>query len=137
MTEFKINREKERLKWQVGNRKGGGIGSKVVVEKPVRVGNRSSVVNPRALSQVGQSLGNKAGTNSDKLVRPVETFYQGRLPAGGPGGVVLGNQKALDVGKGGAGAGRNLYGQSGSNKTYGPTNPGVPGLPSTKGQWPD
>jgi hypothetical protein len=119
------------------NKKGGGSGSRVIREVPVRVGNRSDVVNPRAVSQVGQSLGNKASTGNSKTVRPVENVYAGRLPAGGPGGIALGNAKALDVGKGGAGAGRNLYGQSGSNKTYGPTNPGVPGLPSTKGQWPD
>jgi hypothetical protein len=119
-----------------GNRKGGGLGSRVVREVPVRVGNRSDVVNPRGVSQVGQSLGNHV-TESARKGQPVENVYAGRLPAGGPGGIALGNAKALDVGKGGAGAGRNLYGQSGSNKTYGPANPGVPGLPSTKGQWPD
>jgi hypothetical protein len=114
-----------------------GSQSRNVTERPVRVGNRSDKTNPRAVSQIGQALGNKSATGSDKKVNPVENVYAGRLPAGGPGGIALGNAKALDVGKGGAGAGRNLYGQSGSNKTYGPTNPGVGGLPSTKGQWPD
>jgi hypothetical protein len=117
------------------NKRGGGSGSKVVTERPVRVGNRSDIVNPRAVSQVGQSLGNKASTGSSKTVRPVENVYTGRLPAGGPGGVPLGNEIAT---KGlGVGGGRRLYGQSGSQKQYGPANPGVPGLPSTKGSWPD
>jgi hypothetical protein len=114
-----------------------GSQSRNVTERPVRIGARSDVVNPRAVSQVGQSLGNKASTGSGKTVRPVENAYIGRLPAGGPGGVELGNSRALSVGKGGPGAGRNLYGQSGTNKQYGPSNPGVGGLPSTKGQWPD
>jgi hypothetical protein len=71
------------------NKKGDGSGSRVVIERPVRVGNRSNVVNPRAVSQVGQSLGNKASTGSSKTVRPVENVYVGRLPAGGPGGIAL------------------------------------------------
>jgi hypothetical protein len=119
------------------NKKGGGSGSKVVTERPVRVGDRARVVNPRAVSQIGQGLGNKATDSAGKTARPAETMYGAREPKGGPGGVPLGNEVALNVKGGGAGAGRNLYGQSGSNKTYGPTNPGVPGLPSTKGQWPD
>jgi hypothetical protein len=39
--------------------------------------------------------------------------------------VKLGNECATDVGKGGPGAGRKLYGQSGSNQTYGEVNPGA------------
>jgi hypothetical protein len=119
------------------NKKGGGSGSKVVTERPVRVGNRSDVVNPRAVSQVGQSLGNKASTGSGKTVRPVENAYTGRLPAGGPGGVPLGNEVALNVGGGGPGKGRNLWGKSGSNCVTGPVNPGLGRIADTRGQWPD
>jgi hypothetical protein len=109
-----------------------------VVEKGVRVGDRARVVNPRALSQVGQSLGNKATDSSGrKLTNPIETFYTGRSAAGKPGGVPLGNEVACNVQGGGPGKGRNLWGQSGSQKQWGAANPGVPGLPSTKGEWPD
>ena len=37
-----------------------------------------------------------------------------------------GNEIALNVGRGGPGAGRTLYGQAGSQGTYGATNPGNP-----------
>jgi hypothetical protein len=120
-----------RGKWKKakgnGNRKaGGGIGSRVNVEKPVRVGDRAKVVNPRSVSQIGQSLGNKATDSGGKTVRnPTETFYGGREPAGGPGGVELGNSRALNVGGGGPGAGREVM-RSGSQCTTGPVNPGVP-----------
>ena len=103
-----------------GNKKGGGSGSRVVREVPVRVGDRAKVVNPRAVSQVGQSLGNKAATGVGTTVKPAETFYGGRSAAGGPGGVVLGNQKALDVAGGGPGKGRDFVSKSGSNCVTGP-----------------
>jgi hypothetical protein len=121
-----------------GNRKpAGGIGSRVNVEKPVRVGDRSRNVNERGVSQIGQQLSNHATEGSSKLGRAAENVYGGRAPQGGPGGVPLGNAVSLNVGAGGPGKGRNLWGQSGSQKQWGPVNPGVPGLPSTKGQWPD
>jgi hypothetical protein len=118
-----------------GNRKGGGSESRVVREVPVRVGNRSDVVNPRGVSQVGHSLGNHVAESARKG-RPVENVYAGRLPAGGPGGVPLGNAKALDVGKGGPGAGRDVS-RSGSNCVTGPVNPGLGRITDTRGQWPD
>jgi hypothetical protein len=114
----------------------GGVGSRVNREVGVRVGDRARVGNVRGVSQIGQSLGNHV-TESARKGQPVENLYGAKQPAGGPGGIPLGNQKALDIGKGGVGTGRNLYGQSGTNKQYGPANPGGPGLPSTKGQWPD
>jgi hypothetical protein len=105
------------------NRVGGGSSSRVVREVGVRNGNRASVVNPRAVSQIGESLGNKSATGSDKKVNPVENMYQGRKPQGGPGGVPLGNEIAT---KGlGVGGGRNLWGQSGSQKQWGPSAPGA------------
>jgi hypothetical protein len=116
------------------NRKlGGGSGSRVVTERPVRVGDRSKNVNVRAVSQVGQALGNKAGTDQGARVNPVEATYKGRAPAGGPGGIPLGNQKSLDVGGGGPGTGRNLWGKSGSNCVTGPVAPAM-GAPRPKGR---
>jgi hypothetical protein len=110
-----------------------GSQSRNVTERPVRVGARSDNVNVRGVSQIGQALGNKAGTDLGRKVNPVEATYKGRAPAGGPGGVMLGNQKALDVGKGGPGTGRNLWGKSGSNCVTGPVAPAM-GAPRPKGR---
>jgi hypothetical protein len=121
-----------------GSRKpGGGLGSRVVREVPVRVGDRAKVVNPRAVSQVGQALGNKATDSAGKTVRPAETMYGAREPEGGPGGVPLGNSLATNVGGGGPGAGRKNYGQSGTNCVTGPVNPGLGRITDTRGTWPD
>jgi hypothetical protein len=43
----------------------------------------------------------------------------------------------LNVGKGGCGTGRTLYGQAGGQACHGQPSQGEAGLPSTKGQWPD
>ena len=51
-----------------------------------------------------------------------EPLYKGPLP--GVGAVPLGNQLTNNVGAGGPGAGRTLYGQSGSQKMHGSPAPG-------------
>jgi hypothetical protein len=107
------------------------------VEKPVRVGDRAKIVNPRAVSQVGQSLGNKSSAEGRRKVNPTETTYGARSAAGKPGGVPLGNAIATNVGAGKPGAGRNLWGQSGSQKQWGPSAPGLGRIANTKGEWPD
>jgi hypothetical protein len=56
---------------------------------------------------------------------------------GTPGSVPLGNAVAGNVGKGGPGTGRKLYGKSGSQCQTGPANPGLGRITNTKGQWPD
>jgi hypothetical protein len=61
-------------------------------------------------------MGNKATEAAGKILRKaIEPVHQG--PMGGMGSVPLGNAKALDVGKGGVGSGRTIYG-SGTNKTW-------------------
>ena len=118
--------------------KNQGSRSRNLVEKGVRVGDRAKVVNPRAASQIGSSLGNKATDSGGKTVgSAAETFYQGRKPTGGPGGVPLGNECATNVGGGGVGTGRKLYGQSGTNQVYGTPVTGLPRIVDTRGQWPD
>jgi hypothetical protein len=112
-----------------------GSQSRNVTERPVRVGARSDNVNVRAVSQVGQSLGNKAGTDLGRKVNPVEATYKGRAPAGGPGGVKLGNEIATQGL--GVGGGRRLYGQSGSQQTYGKPVAGLPRIDDTRAEWPD
>jgi hypothetical protein len=120
------------------NRKpGGGIGSKTVVEKPVRVGTRAREMNPRGVSQIGSSLGNHPTEGSRKALRSVEPVRGQLAPAGKPGGVPLGNEVATNVGIGGPGAGRKLYGQSGSNQVYGKPDPGLGRIANTKNQWLD
>jgi hypothetical protein len=115
--------------------KNQGSRSRNVKEVPVRVGRDAQEQRVRGVSQYGQAMGNHPTEGSRKLTNASEKVQGSYLPKALS--VELGNAAALRVGKGGPGADRKLYGQSGSNQTYGPTNPGVPGLPSTKGQWPD
>jgi hypothetical protein len=105
--------------------KNQGSRSRNVVEKGVRVGNRSSNVNERGVSQIGQQLSNHTTEGSGKLGRAAENVYGGRAPQGGPGGVELGNSRALNVGGGGPGTGRDVS-RSGSQCVHGAVNPGVP-----------
>src|SRR5262249_44744059 len=115
---------------------GGGFGSSKHVRVQVYYGQQSKGKNPRAVSQIGSAMGNHITESTGKMGRE-KVIERMDHPAPTAAGIRLGNQVAGNVGKGGPGAGRNLYGQSGSNKVYGPVNPGTPGLPSTKGQWPD
>ena len=114
-----------------------GSRSRNVKEVGNRFGNRASVVNPRAVSQIGSQLSNHVTESGNKVGRAAETFYTGRKPAGLPGGVPLGNEVAKNIGGGGPGTGRKLYGQSGSNQQYGTSPAGLPRIANTKGQWPD
>jgi hypothetical protein len=117
-----------------GNRKaGGGIGSAVNREVGARTGRGAQEMRPRGVSQIGSSIGNKATESGKVKGIPSERIQGARLPAGLS--VPLGNETALRAGSG-PGAGREVM-RSGSNCVTGPVNPGVRGLPSTKGQWPD
>jgi hypothetical protein len=51
--------------------------------------------------------------------------------------VKFGNEVATNVGKGGPGARRTLYGQSGLQGTNGAPAQGLPKITNTKNQWPD
>jgi hypothetical protein len=88
-----------------GHRPGGGIRSRVNVETKVRTGQQKKRVIPAGPAQLGQRQGNHV------------TETGGRLPYGGVDLFAgtgfkseLGNAKALDVGKGGPGTGRKVYG---------------------------
>jgi hypothetical protein len=104
---------------------GGGFGSKQHVRTGVRTGQSRQGKNVRAVSQIGSSLGNHATDRAGLSKKPVERIEGGRGIS-----VPLGNELAKNVGKGGPGAGRNLYGQSGSNQVYGP----VAGSPKPQGR---
>jgi hypothetical protein len=93
---------------------------KNVVNKPVIRGTPARGLSPGAVSQIGEALGNKV-TEGGKLAYRGENYLVGKTPAGGA--AVLGNAKALDVGKGGCGTGREVMAR-GSQSTYGSANPG-------------
>jgi hypothetical protein len=114
----------------MANKLNQGSSSRNNKEVRVRTGVGGRVVNERAVSQIGQTLGNHV-TESGKMGNPIEKTYGANTQT-----VKFGNEVALNVGGGGPGAGRRLVGKSGTNCTTGPVAPGVPGLPSTKGQWP-
>jgi hypothetical protein len=101
---------------------GGGYGSRPHVEKSVRTGTGSHSTRPGGVGQIGQKQGSHVTRYSDsdyrgeRLHNPAKDFQP----------VKFGNEVALNVGKGGCGTGRTLYGQAGSQGTHGATNPGNP-----------
>jgi hypothetical protein len=84
---------------------GGGILGNKNVNVGVRTGSPSKATSPCAASQLGQSVSFKR-----ENVEVGPAYHSG---------VKLGNEKALDVGKGGVGTGRTVM-RSGSQGTYGP-----------------
>jgi hypothetical protein len=119
-----------------GHRPAGGIKGRQVIEKPVRTGAGARAISQRFVSRIGSSQGNKVTEREGTLNidRPGPYAGPGYRPA------PFGNEIATNVGKGSPGAGRTLYGQSGSQGTYGSVNPGnprprgelFPGWPSKK-----
>jgi hypothetical protein len=104
----------------MGNKKGGGIGSKATnAPTTYFTGQPSTKVSPRGVSQIGSSMGNHAMNDAGKILRgqpePVRAGAMGKM-----GNTELGNACALDVGKGGPGTGR-VTSQSGSHGLV--TNP--------------
>ena len=96
------------------NKLGTGGGSNKQVDVGVKAGPpRTNIVSPASASQLGQSV----------------AFKRDPLPIGTGAQVPLGNQLATNVGKGAPGAGRTLYGQCGSQGSYGPVA-GTPRPPS-------
>jgi len=105
---------------------GGGFGSRPHVEKPVRTGTGSRGTHPGGVAQLGQHVGDHT-TN-----RPGSSGYRGE-PLHNDRNfqpVKFGNELATNVGKGGPGAGRTLYGQSGQQGQHGP----VAGSPRPQGR---
>ena len=102
---------------------GGGINSSVNKSVGVRTGSRTAdKVSPRGVSELGYAPGGRirpGGGHTDK--NTALPLIEGQKPSP----VMLGNEKALDVGKGGVGTGRTIY-KSGYQGTHGPTVPGQP-----------
>jgi hypothetical protein len=101
----------------------GGPQSKNVVRPNVKTGTGSKGTHPGGVAQLGQHVGDKA-THGD----PKGSGYRGEPLHNNRSfqPVPFGNEVALNVGKGGCGTGRTLYGQAGSQGTHGATNPGNP-----------
>jgi len=105
---------------------GGGYHSRPHVEKPVKTGSGSRGTHPGGVAQLGQHVGDHT-TN-----RPGSSGYRGE-PLHNDRNfqpVKFGNELATNVGKGGPGAGRTLYGQSGQQGQHGP----VAGSPRPQGR---
>ena len=88
---------------------GGGATMNKNVSPGVRTGSPSKATSPCAASELGQSVAFKK-----ESVEVGPAYHSG---------VKLGNEKALDVGKGGPGAGRTVM-KSGSQNQWGPPNQG-------------
>ena len=100
--------------------RGGGPGSRALTPKTnVYFGGQPSQrVNPGGVDQLGQQTSNHA-TDSGKVLRnPATPMIAGKMPD--VGATKLGNEVVLNVGGGGPGAGRTLYGQSGVQGQHGP-----------------
>jgi hypothetical protein len=103
-------------------RSGGGITSRNNKAVGVRTGAVAKASSPAGVSQIGSAMGNhSSGPGSKTLRGGVVGMYGGPSPIS----VVLGNQKALDIGGGGPGTGRTVM-RSGTQGTQGPVNPGNP-----------
>lgn len=99
---------------------GGGKGMNKNVQPSVRTGTGSRGTRPAGVSQIGYSVGDKATHERGGTGYRGEKLHNDRnfQP------VKFGNEIAGNVGKGGCGTGRTLYGQSGTQGTHGATNPG-------------
>jgi|SRR6516164_9779065 hypothetical protein len=112
-----------------GHRAGGGIASKNVTHRSSpKVEPRSRGQNPSAVNQLGNHVG-------DHITHVAgSTGYRGEPLVRGPG--YNNPQGPTSFSNIGPGKGRTIY-ASGTQCQTGPVNKGLPGLPSTRGQWPD
>ena len=103
-------------------RSGRGITSNKLVRPAVRGGPPNTrAVSPAAVSKIGLAVGTHVmGNGGREVKRPNQPLVTGTPPQ-----VPMGNQIALNVGKGGPGSGRVVH-RSGSQSTHGPVNPGGP-----------
>jgi hypothetical protein len=118
---------KQTRRIKMGNRPAGGLGSKNVVEKPVRTGVGARAVNTRFVSRVGQSIGNKVTEKRGTLPSPRADVYEGASYKP----IALGNALVNNIGAGGPGAGRQVF-KSGMQGQHGAAV--NPGRPAPKGE---
>jgi hypothetical protein len=113
-----------------GHRPGGGIKSRVNVEKPVRTGKGARAIVPAGASQLGARQGNHITDGGSTPYGGVQLYSRGP----GYNKSQYGNEVALNVKGGGPGVGYKQYGQSGSQGTYGKPEPGNK-MPKAKPLW--
>ena len=104
-----------------GTGSGGGIGMSKNVSPPVRTGVGSRSARPAGVAQIGQSQGSHVTAQSESRYRGEPLHNERNFQP-----TKFGNEVALNIGRGGPGSGRTLYGQSGSQGMHGATNPGNP-----------
>ena len=99
-----------------------GPESKNVVKTPVKTGAGSKGISPGWVNQRGNLIGDHATTPDGRSA----TGYRGEQKFTDQNfqPVKFGNELATNVGKGGPGAGRTLYGQSGQQGCHGTPAPG-------------
>ena len=86
--------------------RGGGPGSRVVTNQSIRTGAARQQIHAGGVAQIGQRQSSHSMQSND-------TGYRGERLVGPqkPISVPLGNAVALNVGKGGPGTGRTVYGR--------------------------
>jgi hypothetical protein len=71
-----------------------GISSNKLVHPGVRTGVRARAISEKGTSQIGQSMSNHVTESPKKLSGGIERVRGALRPAGGPGGIELGNSLA-------------------------------------------
>ena len=104
-----------------GHRPGGGIASRQHVEIGVRTGSGSRGVRESGAVGIGLKYGSHVRGQSDTGYRGPKLHSDKSFQP-----VKFGNEVALNVGKGGCGTGRTLYGQAGTQGTHGQPASGNP-----------
>ena len=99
---------------------GGGYGSRPHVEKPVRTGTGSRGVREGGAESIGKSYGSHITNKSDTGYRGPKFHSERSFQP-----VKFGNEVALNVGPGGCGTGRTIYG-CGTQGTQGAPAQGNP-----------
>jgi hypothetical protein len=103
-----------------GSGGGGGYGSRPHVEKPVKTGTGSRSTRPAGVAMFGQMQGSHVTRGEESTYRG-EPLHNNRSFQP----VKFGNEVALNVGKGGPGAGRDTH-PCGGQGTWGNVAPGNP-----------
>jgi hypothetical protein len=109
-------KEMEMAKQMSGHRPGGGSGSRQVVQKPVRTGQKATGMHVGGVSQLGEAVGNHV-TNKSSTGYRGDVWRDGKVPTGGA--QRLGNEVAAST-KAGPGGSRTVYG-CGSQQGISPT----------------
>ena len=122
---------KQSQRGQTQGKQSGTGGAAKVRPVDVRPGlPQTKVVSPSGASSIGRSKGNHVMDGGRTVQRPPDPLVAGVRPQ-----VPSGNEVALNVGRGGPGAGRTVS-PCGSQGQWGPANSGLPPITPTPGGGP-